>query len=191
MIRRLTAMALLLPVPAFAHHPAGGLPPATLWEGVASGVAHPVLGLDHLAFLLAAGLLLAAAPRALLAFLGAGFVGALIHRAGIGLGPVEVMVAASVILAGALLVLAGRARPATALLVPGVALAGLFHGHALAEAAVASPTPVFAAYLSALALMQAGIALGAAALAGWTSGALPFRAAGLAAMVVGVVFLAG
>lgn len=191
MIRILATIALLLPVPALAHHPMDGAAPATLWQGLASGVAHPVLGLDHLAFLLAAGLLLAAAPRALLGFLGAGLAGALAHRAGYGLGPVEVMVAASVILAGAVLVLAGRARPAAALLVPGFALAGLFHGHALAEAAMASPTPVFAAYLAALALMQAAVALGAMAASRWVSGALAFRVAGVAAMAVGLVFLAG
>ncbi|MBR0656504.1 HupE/UreJ family protein [Plastoroseomonas arctica] len=191
MIRLLTVLALALPTPAFAHHPTGGLPPATLWEGIASGVAHPVLGLDHLAFLLAAGLLLAAAPRALLAFLAAALAGALLHRAGFGLGPVELMVAASVIAAGAVLVVAGRARPAAALLTPAFALAGLFHGHALAEAAVDSPVVIFAAYLGALAVMQAAIALGAMLAARWVSGALPFRAAGLAAMAVGAVFLAG
>ncbi|MES2713651.1 MAG: HupE/UreJ family protein [Pseudomonadota bacterium] len=189
MIRLLAAAALLLPVPALAHHPTGGAAPATLWEGIASGVAHPVLGLYHLAFLVAAGLLLAAAPRALLGFLGAGLLGALAHRAGYGFGPVEVMVALSVIVAGGVLVLAGRAQADAALLVPGFALAGLFHGHALAEAAVAAPVPIFGAYLGALVLSQAAIALGAMLLARFVPGALPFRAAGLAAMALGFAFL--
>ncbi len=191
MIRLLAALALVLPLPAWAHHPADGMAPATLWEGIASGVAHPVLGLDHLAFLLAAGLLLAAAPRAVLAFLATALGGALLHRAGLGLGPVELVVAASVVLAGAVLVLAGRARPSAALLIPAFAFAGLFHGHALAEAAIASPAPVFAAYLVALAAMQAAIALGAMLAARWIAGVMPFRAAGLAVMAVGLVFLAG
>ena len=189
MIRLFAALAVLMPLPALAHHPDGRMAPATVLEGIASGIAHPVLGLDHLAFLLAAGLL-AAPPRALLAFLGAGLAGGLLHRAGIGLGPVEVMVAVSVILAGAGLV-AGRLRLVAALLVPGFALAGLFHGHALAEAAVASSAPVFTAYLVALGLMQGAIALGAMAASRWISGALPLRAAGVAAMAVGLVFLAG
>lgn len=191
MIRLLAAMALVLPFPAWAHHPAGGMAPETLWQGLASGVAHPVLGLDHLAFLLAAGLMLAAAPRAVLGFIAAALAGALLHRAGLGLGPVELVVAVSVVLAGAALVLAGRARPSAALLIPAFALAGLFHGHALAEAAIASPTPVFAAYLVALAGMQGAIALGAMLAARWIAGAMPFRAAGVAAMAVGLVFLAG
>lgn len=191
MIRLFAALAVLMPLPALAHHPAEGMAPASLWEGIASGIAHPVLGLDHFAFLLAAGLLLSAAPRALLGFLGAGLAGALLHRAGLGLGPVELAVAASVILAGAVLMLAGRARPAAVVLIPAFALAGLFHGHALAEAAIASSTPVFAAYLVALAAMQAAIALGAMLAGRWVTGVMPFRAAGLAAMVTGLVFLAG
>ncbi|MDB5314210.1 MAG: HupE / UreJ family protein [Rhodospirillales bacterium] len=190
MIRVFAALVLMLPFPALAHHPSGGLPPASLWEGIASGIAHPILGLDHLAFLLAAGLLLSAAPRALIAFLGAALGGALLHRAGWGLGPVEVVVAASVIVAGAVLVVAGRARPAAALLIPAFALAGLFHGHALAEAAVASPALVFAGYLAMLTVMQTGIALGAMVVARCITGALPFRAAGFAAMAIGIVFLA-
>ena len=73
-----------------------------------SGIAHPVIGLDHLAFLVAAGVLAAAAPRrcgvwALVGFLGAGLLGALLHLAGVGLGPVEATVAVSVLLAGAAL----------------------------------------------------------------------------------------
>ena len=38
----------------------GGATPATFWQGLASGVGHPVIGLDHLVFLLAAGVLFGA-----------------------------------------------------------------------------------------------------------------------------------
>ncbi|MFN8984581.1 MAG: HupE/UreJ family protein, partial [Alphaproteobacteria bacterium] len=60
---RRTSFALgllaLLPLPAAAHHPMDGAMPETLWQGFASGIGHPVSGLDHLAFLLAAGVLAA------------------------------------------------------------------------------------------------------------------------------------
>src|SRR5262249_57584778 len=45
----------LATVPAFAHHMMGGRTPSTFMEGLLSGLGHPVIGLDHLAFLLAVG----------------------------------------------------------------------------------------------------------------------------------------
>ena len=59
----LIALAAVMPVPALAHHPMGGAAATTAWQGFVSGVAHPVVGLDHLAFLLAAGVLAAAVGR--------------------------------------------------------------------------------------------------------------------------------
>jgi urease accessory protein len=37
----------LLAEPAFAHHPMGGLTPATFADGLLSGLGHPVIGLDQ------------------------------------------------------------------------------------------------------------------------------------------------
>lgn len=51
--------ASLLALPVWAHHPMDGAVPTSAWEGLLSGLAHPVLGLDHLAFLIAAALLAA------------------------------------------------------------------------------------------------------------------------------------
>jgi len=50
-------VGLFLPVPAFAHHAMGGLTPQTFVQGLLSGLAHPVIGLDHFLFLLMAGVL--------------------------------------------------------------------------------------------------------------------------------------
>jgi len=44
---------------AFAHHPMGGDVPATMLHGLLSGIGHPVIGLDHLAFVIAVGLIAA------------------------------------------------------------------------------------------------------------------------------------
>ena len=207
MLRRSpTALASLaavatVPLPALAHHPMGGAVPTTAWEGLVSGIAHPVIGLDHLAFLVAAGVLAAASRRggacALVAFIGAGLFGALLHLGGVGLGPVEAVVALSVLLAGAALL----AKPAwlpvadPAWLALAFAAAGLFHGHAYAEAvAGAGPAPV-AAYLMALVLVQAVLGLGVMAVvrhfeAGMGSAIRQRRWAGIAAMAVGTVALA-
>jgi urease accessory protein len=192
---RLAILLALAPLPALAHHPMGGAVPSSAWEGFASGVGHPVIGLDHLAFLLAAGVLAATlgARRgafAILAFVAGGFAGSLAHVAGIGFGPVEALVALSVIAAGGALL--WRGVPA-ALVPAGFALAGLVHGHAFAEAVIgAEPTPIVA-YLAALALTQAAIGLGAMLVArriGADASRLRVPAGALATLA-GLVFLAG
>jgi urease accessory protein len=169
--------------------------PETVWEGFASGVGHPVIGFDHLAFLLAAGVLAATLPvragvGAILVFVAGGFLGSLVHLAGIGLGPVEVMVAASVLGAGLALLLWQRAPAA---LLPGAfGLAGLFHGHAFAEAIIGAEQGVLVAYLAALAVTQAGIALGVMLLARRLGAGLPRlrEVAGASAAVLGGLFVA-
>ena len=192
--------ALSAPTSALAHHPMGGASAATIWEGIASGVAHPIIGLDHLAFLLAAGLLASVTSRrvggaALLAFLVAGTGGALLHLAGIGLGAVEIFVALSVMLAGTALLAGYRLLSATAPtgLALTFAVAGAVHGHALAEAVVGAPPSVVAAYLATLIATQGTIALVAmAAGVRWgASGEVTprLRFAGIGATVVGAVTL--
>ncbi|MCA3359938.1 MAG: HupE/UreJ family protein [Roseomonas sp.] len=170
MRRQFFALSLmtLLPLPAAAHHPMDGAMPQTLWQGFASGIGHPVIGLDHLAFLLAAGVLAAALPRnqafrAIAGFLAAGMVGLALHMAGIGLGMTEALVAASVLLAGLALLIVKRVSARALLL--GFALAGLFHGHAFAEAVIGAEATPIIAYLAGLAVIQGGLMLGATALA--------------------------
>lgn len=193
-MKRLVALLALAPLPAFAHHPMGGTTPATLWEGFASGIGHPVIGLDHLAFLLAAGVLAATLPTrrgvlAILAFVAGGFAGSLAHVAGIGFGPVEGLVALTVVLAGLALL-----RGVTGALLPAAfAVAGLVHGHAFAEAIIGAEATPLVAYLAALALMQAGIGIVAMLVARRIAAAgheAQMRtAAGLAGIAIGAVFL--
>ena len=56
---RATALALVAIAvtgrPAQAHHMMGGRTPSTFTEGLLSGLGHPVIGIDHLAFILAMG----------------------------------------------------------------------------------------------------------------------------------------
>jgi urease accessory protein len=195
MRRQFFALSLmaLLPLPAAAHHPMGGAMPQTLWQGFASGIGHPVIGLDHLAFLLAAGVLAAALPRgealrAIAGFLAAGMVGLALHMAGIGLGMTEALVAASVLLAGLALLVAKRVSARALLL--GFALAGLFHGHAFAEAVIGAEATPIIAYLSGLAVIQGGLMLGAMTLAREASRAQWLRPSmGAAASFAGLGFL--
>lgn len=186
----------LTPLPALAHHPMGGMAPRSLWEGFASGIGHPVIGLDHLAFLLAAGVLAAglarpAALRAVISFLLTGVAGVLLHLNAIEIGPVELVVAASALVAGAVLLLRG-AKPisATRLLPAGFALAGLFHGHAFAEAVIGAEEAPILAYLAGLTVIQGALMLGAMALTQRLGASTWLRpAAGAFASLAGLVFL--
>lgn len=195
MRRNIFALSLmaLLPLPAAAHHPMDGAMPETLWQGFASGIGHPVIGLDHLAFLLAAGVLAAALPRgdafrAVVGFLAAGMVGLTLHMAGIGLGMTEALVATSVLLTGLALLVAKRvSAPA---LLAGFAMAGLFHGHAFAEAVIGAEATPIIAYLAGLAVIQGALMLGAMTLARQSARARWLRPAmGAAASFAGVGFL--
>lgn len=49
-------LEILISSPASAHHPLDGRLPANLFEGIMSGFGHPVIGFDHLAFVIASGL---------------------------------------------------------------------------------------------------------------------------------------
>lgn len=185
---------VLASAPAFAHHPMGGAVPATFMQGLLSGLGHPVIGLDHFAFVVALGLAAAfmrnvwAPPLAAVAGMAAG---CLLAVGSVALPAVEPVVALSVLLLGGM-VLFGRSLPApaaTALF----ALAGLFHGAAYGDAVIgAEPTPVVA-YLLGLAAVQMAIALGAAALVRgvWkaaSSAALQPRLAGAVCAGIGLAF---
>ena len=193
-MKRIALVLALAPLPALAHHPMGGAAPETLWQGFASGIGHPVIGPDHLAFLLAAGVLAATlglrrGALAILAFVAGGFAGSLAHVQGIGFGPVEVLVALSVAAAGAALL---RTVPG-ALVAGGFALAGLVHGHAFAEAIIGAEQGPLVAYLGGLAIAQAAVAFAvmafAARVAAAGHGRTMERAAGFAGLALGAVFL--
>lgn len=186
-------LAVFAATPAWAHHAMGGETPTNLWQGLLSGFAHPVIGLDHLTFVLAAGVLAAPlAGRFLLpaAFVGAGLIAALWHVAGFDLPGAELGVALSVIVLGAI-VLAGRHLTALPLAVL-FALAGLLHGYALAESVVgAEPQPIMA-YLAGFGLVQYALALAAMVLMRSLAarhGVLARAAVGCLALVIGLVQL--
>lgn len=145
----LCALPLLLTAPASAHHlmDLTGLKPGPL-AGVLSGLAHPILGPDHLLFLLAIGLVGIVHPfRWVLALLGCGLVGNALGLALPGLGFVEPLVALSVALTG--LVLARR-LPA-----PVLAPAFLLHGYALSGAVLGWEPTAIGFYLVGLLISQA------------------------------------
>jgi urease accessory protein len=158
-----TTMFLVLAAdPAAAHHVMGGKLPATFGQGVLSGLGHPIIGLDHLAAVIAVGCL-AALYRAGAA-LAAGFVlaviaGAAVHVQGATVPGSEMLVALSVVVLGACLIWRNALPPAAALAL--FVLAGLLHGYALGESIVGAEPAPLTAYFAGLAVIQTAIALGA------------------------------
>jgi urease accessory protein len=193
------AAGLLAAAPALAHHPMGGMTPQTVTQGLLSGIGHPIIGVDHFAFLVVAALLaftVTGAARWLLpaAFIGGTIAGTLIHVQALDLPAAELLVAASVLLGGSLVV--SRRQLGAGTLAVLLAGAGVFHGYAYGEAIIGAEQTVLGAYLAGFALIQyvvvAGLLLGVARLAARSeakAGAV-VRSGGLSALAVGGLFLA-
>jgi len=191
------AAALCAPAMAAAHHFMGNGLPQTFTEGLLSGLGHPLIGADHAAFIIGAGLLLGRLPQglqAIAALIAGSLAGAALHLGGISLPLAEAGIALSVVLTGLLIYRSRQLRlPA---LSAWLGLAGLLHGHAYAETIFgAEPAPLLA-YLLGFSVIQfavaaaAGLLYRAAAMRqrAWLPGLT--RGLALALSATGGVFLA-
>ena len=191
------AVLVALPRLAWAHHFMGGGLPGTFAQGFLSGLGHPVIGLDHAAFIVAAGFFLALVGGGMwgvLALIGGSLFGATLHLTGVGLPGDEMGVALSVILIGGLVM--ARRRIKLSWLAGGLAAAGVLHGYAYAETIFGAEAGPLAAYLIGFSHVQLGIAAAAflvhrrliATREAWTR---PLSSGlGAAVAAIGVVFLA-
>jgi len=160
-----TIVSLLAVGPASAHHLMGGKLPSTFTEGLLSGLGHPVVGPDHLAFLVAIGLIVGVQrlPLALPAFFVAAMaVGVWMHIHAISISAAEVIVGTSVLVVG-ILVAIGRALSASGWVAVFV-VGGLFHGYAFGESIFGAETSPLGAYLLGLVLIQSTLTVGIALL---------------------------
>ena len=185
--------ALAAVAPAQAHHAMDYQLPATLLEGLLSGLGHPVIGIDHFLFIIGAGVVaaqVARGPLLTLLFVAGSILAAAARAGGFAWDMSELWIAGSLIGLGALALTLPRPRPALiAVLYAG---AGVLHGYALAAAIVgAEPTPL-SAYFFGLALIQSAIGLGACAAARWLRKRHPAfpvqRVAGAALGIAGIFF---
>lgn len=124
-------------------------------EGLISGLAHPIIGVDHFAFVLGVGFATAffgARLAPILFFVAATLLGCTLQLQGVVLPAADFVVAGSVVLIGAIL-MSGPAIPAPVIITI-FGVAGLFHGWAYGESIVgAEQTPVLA-YLAGFAIIQ-------------------------------------
>jgi len=161
---RLLLLSLLLSASgaAFAH-------PGHNASGLAAGLAHPFLGLDHLLAMAAVGLWAAQGGGAKMWLLPAAFMAALAAGAGAALhgpalGLLETGIAASVLALGLLIALSLQPPPWLGAAL--AALFGLLHGyaHGLELPESAAPLQYALGFLAATAALHlCGIAIGAAA----------------------------
>jgi urease accessory protein len=181
--------------PALAHHPMGGQLPSTFAQGLLSGFGHPIIGLDHLAFVVGVGmaaLLLKRRYLLPLAFVGATALGVVLHLSLVDLPVVEPVIAFSVLLIGLGLV-RGKSLPVIAAAAL-FAIAGIFHGYAYGESIVGAEQTPLIAYFVGFCLIQYTIAIAAGHLveALWKLGeehALALRIGGGVVAGVGLVFV--
>jgi urease accessory protein len=187
---RARAVALLLaiaPAVAFAHEESGQA------AGFLAGLAHPVSGLDHVLAMIAVGLWGAVLGAPAIWVLPVAFpmvmaLGGLMGLLGIPVPGVEVGIAVSAIVLGALVF--GEARPPLWVGVLIVAFFAVFHGHAHGRELPAGTSALLYSlgFVVATGLLHAaGILLGAAHR--WAAGRHFVRLAGAGVGLAGVFFL--
>ncbi len=183
----LLAVLAMPPTPAFAHVERGQA------AGFLSGIRHPWSGLDHVLAMVAVGLWGAQLGNPALWLLPVTFpmvmaMGAMAGLMGVPLPGVEVGIAVSGILLGAMVL--GEARPPLALAAALVGFFAVFHGHAHGRELPPGQSGLLYSMGFVVAtgcLHGAGIALGLAHR--WRAGRLLVRGAGAVIAVMGVYFL--
>lgn len=181
----------------YAHHPLAGMPMSTFAQGLLSGIGHPVIGIDHLFFVIAVGIVAFYSRSALSSpvfYLVGMLLGISLVVVGIHIAYVEVVIALSLVLLGAIIV-SGRSMSVVqigSLLV----FLGVFHGYAFGESVVGVESVngfVWAGYLIGLCVIQWLIAISSGYLGSkaWTileSTAVRPRLMGAVTLGVGITF---
>ena len=184
----LAATLLIMAQTAWAHEASG------VAGGFASGFMHPILGWDHVAAMVAVGLWGAILGQPAIWILPVTFplvmaIGGALGVAGVPLPGVEIGIASSALILGAMVLAA--ARPPLWLAAVVVAGFAIFHGHAHGTELPHAVSPL--AYslgfvLSTGLLHMCGIVFGL--LNRWRAGTLAVRAGGAIIALAGALFLA-
>ncbi len=160
-------MSLFASSLAFAHHPLNGIPMETFLHGVLSGIGHPLLGSDHLAFILLVGLVafgLGVRDKILVpsVFVSGSVLGLMAGYLGIGGFFVEPGVMLSILLLGMCVAAGWTQQISHSVLLAVIGISGSLHGTAFSGALIgveAANTAVLVGYLLGLAGTLAILAL--------------------------------
>jgi urease accessory protein len=190
----LIALLSVLADPALAHHAIGGNTPLTFTQGLLSGLGHPIIGLDHLAAVLAVGCLAASQRRGALLVIGyvaSMMIGAAAHIGEATVAGAEIFVALSMVALGAVLILTRPVRIDVAVAL--FAFAGLVHGYALGESIAGAEAAPRYGYFIGLAMIQSAVALAVMAavrgLATYASKPAVVRLLGAGVVCLGLILL--
>lgn len=159
---------LLLTSEALAHHALGGSIPIGFGQGLLSGLAHPIIEVDHLAFVLAVGVLTAVSQGGLTLpvwFVGGTVAGCLLSVGTLQLSPAGWMVPLSALLIGGYLA-SGRSEDTRWHKWVFLA-AGTLHGLAYAQSIIGSENNSLQGYLLGFAVVQTLVAWAAMLAAYW------------------------
>jgi len=160
------ALVVVLPFapPAFAHHLMGGELPSTAWHGLLSGLGHPIIGIDHFAFIVGVGLMSHLVGRIALLpllFVVGTLLGCFMHIQGQTLPWSEPAIALTIAVAAA--VVGCNARTPISILATLFVVAGALHGYAYGESIVGAETAPLAAYIIGFGTIQYFLAVGSGA----------------------------
>jgi urease accessory protein len=151
---------LLIASPAMAHHAMGGRTPSNFFEGFLSGLAHPLIGVDHFAFVVAIALLAAAKRQGIvipIAFILSAMLGTGLHLIGLNLPGVELLIAGSILIVGILLTRKDDLNSTAAFGLS--AIAGVCHGYAYGEAIFGAQMTPMLAYLLGFTCIQLAVVM--------------------------------
>jgi len=186
-VSALAAFVLAVPASAFAHVERGQA------TGFITGLQHPWSGLDHVVAMIAVGLWGAQLGNPALWLLPVTFpmvmsMGAMLGLLGIPLPGIEIGIALSAILLGAMVL--GEVRPKMILAAALVGFFAIFHGHAHGTELPAGQSGLLYSMGFVIAtgvLHGIGITMGLAHR--WPAGRLALRVAGAFIAIMGVTFL--
>lgn len=153
-------LALMISAPAYAHHAMGGRLPSRFDEGLFSGLAHPIINLQHFSFVVAVGVLAAAAQGSRLLpvwFVFGTAAGCFVMSQMAPLAQSAVFVPASLLVIGAALIWKRRLAPLV--VVTAFLVGGLLHGSAYAEAIVGGDGDSLLGYLLGFTVIESAIAI--------------------------------
>jgi urease accessory protein len=175
------------PSSALAHEQAGAA------AGFLTGLAHPISGLDHVIAMVAVGLWGAQLGAPAMFLLPVAFpmvmaIGGMLGLIGVSLPGIEIGIAVSAVVLGAVVLASAQPRVWVALVIVG--LFAVFHGHAHGTELPPGQSGLFYSigFVAATGILHAfGILLGL--VHRWPIGRLALRAAGALVSIAGMAFL--
>jgi len=173
----------------------GGTTPATFLEGLLSGLGHPIIGLDHFAFLIALGVAVGIGGLNLLMpalFVVMSAIGVALYLNGITVPAAEFLVASSLLVVGAMI--AREAGQTLSVWAGLFALAGLLHGYTYGESIFGAESTPLWGYLIGLAVIQTFLAIAIAVVVRMRTAfavSLTPRLAGATIAGIGLAVMAG